>query len=228
MDRGIMMREEITKALAERKLIVIVRGVSAEQILPLAGALYEGGIRFMEVTFDPSGKCSDEETARKIALLCEKYGDRMYFGAGTVLTEQQVACAKEAGAEYIISPDTNPAVIRKTKELGMLSMPGAFTPTEAMVAHTAGADYVKLFPVGELGVSYFKAVRAPLNHLKLLAVGGVSLSNIADYLAAGAYGFGIGSSLVDKKMIERGCFDEITKLAAKYVQAVEHAAERLS
>ncbi|MGN1121173.1 MAG: bifunctional 4-hydroxy-2-oxoglutarate aldolase/2-dehydro-3-deoxy-phosphogluconate aldolase [Eubacteriales bacterium] len=217
------MQDNLRETLEKSKIIVIVRGVDAEHIVPLAEAMYRGGIRFVEVTFDASGRCRDQETAEKIRRLCDALGDRMYFGAGTVLTEKQLLLAKDAGARYIISPDTNTALIRKTKELGMLSMPGALTPSEIVTAHNAGADYVKLFPTGEFGVSYFKAVTAPLNHIKLLAVGGVSLDNMASYLAAGAYGFGIGSSIVDKKRIAAGDYAGNTQLAASYVQCLYDA-----
>ena len=212
--------QNIRENLEKSKIVVIVRGVGADKIVPLAEAMYRGGIRFVEVTFDASGRCADEETAGKIRLLCEALGDRMHFGAGTVLTERQLVLAAEAGAEYIISPDTNPDIIRKTKALGLLSMPGAFTPSEIVTAHNAGADYVKLFPAGELGVSYFKAVTAPLNHIKMLAVGGITLDNIAAYLAAGAYGFGIGAAIVDKKLLADGDYEGITGLAERYVQKI--------
>ena len=124
---------------------------------------------------------------------------------------------------FIISPDCNVDVIRRTRELGMVSMPGVLTPTEIMTAHRAGADYVKLFPVGNLGVSYVKALRAPISHVKLMAVGGVNEGNIADFLAAGVYGVGVGGNLANKKWIEAGEFDKITETAKNMVAIIKNA-----
>ena len=116
----------------------------------------------------------------------------MLVGAGTVTNTHLVDLTHAHGGQYIISPDTNVSVIKKTKELGMISMPGAMTPSEVITAHNAGADIVKLFPASDLGPRYLKAVRAPLNHIKIMAVGGINQKNMPDFLAAGACGFGVG------------------------------------
>ena len=214
------MRNEIINAVNEEKLVVIVRGVARDQLIPLAEAMYQGGVRLLEITYSANGSVSDEETADRIRMLSEHFVGRMYIGAGTVLTERQVELTAEAGGRFIISPDVNANVIRKTRQLGLVSMPGALTPTEIMTAHNAGADFVKLFPVGDMGVGYVKAVKAPLSHVKMLAVGGVDLDNVAEYKKAGVAGFGIGSGIVDKKMIASGDFEGITALAAKYVSLI--------
>lgn len=138
------------------------------------------------------------------------------MGAGTVLTPEQVDRAFKAGAEYIISPDTNPEVIKRTVSLGLVSIPGALTPTEIQYAHACGADFVKLFPAGEMGISYIKAVTAPLNHIRLLAVGGVNEDNLADFFKAGIKGAGIGSNIIKKNLLEQKDFKGITKLAGLY------------
>ena len=210
------MREQIIKELEKEKLVVIVRGVEKGKLVPLAEAMYQGGIRFLEITYSANGAVSDEETASSIKMLTEHFGGRMYIGAGTVLSEKQVELTKAAGGRFIISPDTNPDVIQKTRELGMVSMPGALTPTEIQAAHRAGADFVKLFPITNLGVDYVKAVKAPLSHIKLLAVGGIHENNMADYLKAGVCGFGIGSNIIDKKMLAEENYEGITKLAEKF------------
>ena len=154
-------------------------------------------------------------------MLSEYWGEKMYIGAGTVLTPTQAELTAKAGGRFIISPDTNPAVIKKTCSMGLISMPGALTPTEIQTAHNAGAHYVKLFPIGNLGTGYVKAVKAPLSHVKMLAVGGVDLSNIADYKKIGIFGFGIGTSIVDKSLIAAKDFAGITALARKYVNAIK-------
>ena len=213
-------REEIISAVEASKIIVIARGLTREQLLKTVEAMEKGGIRMVEVTFDQSKKISDEETAANIAALCEAFGDKMHVGAGTVMTEEQVRMAYEAGAEFIISPDCYEPVIRKTRELGMVSMPGCFTPTEAAMAHRYGADFVKLFPNSEVKISYLKALIAPLSHIKFLSVGGVNETNIRDFIDAGAKGVGIATGIVNKKLIAEGKYEEITKLAELYTSQI--------
>ena len=213
--------ETVINTILEKKIITIVRGVSREKLIPLAEAMAAGGIRLLEITFDASGRVSDEETAERIRMLVSHFGDRLAIGAGTVLNERQVALTKEAGGKFIISPDTCESVIRKTKDLGMLSMPGALTPSEITAAHRAGADFVKLFPITSLGTAYVKAVKAPLSHIPLLAVGGVDETNMTDYLKAGVCGFGVGSNIIDKAALAKGDYESITALAEKYVQVVK-------
>ncbi|MBQ8804459.1 MAG: bifunctional 4-hydroxy-2-oxoglutarate aldolase/2-dehydro-3-deoxy-phosphogluconate aldolase [Tyzzerella sp.] len=215
-----MMREQVIKAIEKEKLVVIVRGIEREKLIPLAEAMYAGGIRLLEVTYSANGAVSDEDTAENIRMLAEHFGDRMYIGAGTVIKPEQVELTKAAGGKFIISPDAYEAVIRKTRELDMVSMPGALTATEIQAAHRAGADFVKMFPITDMGSAYVKAVRAPLSHIKLLAVGGVDLSNIAEYKKAGVCGFGVGSNIINKKMLADGDYAGITKLAEEYVAAV--------
>ena len=214
------MRDNVISIIEKEKLVVIVRGIEKEKLIPLAEAMYKGGIRLLEVTYSANGKVTDEETAECIKILSEHFEGKMYIGAGTVLSEKQVELTKNAGGKFIISPDTNEKVIAKTRELGLVSMPGALTPSEAEKAHIYGADFVKLFPVSNLGADYVKAVKAPLSHIKFLAVGGITLENMADYLKAGVCGFGIGSNIVDKKLVDANDFDGVTKLAEKYVNVV--------
>ena len=215
------MRNEIIKAVNEEKLVVIVRGVARERLIPLAEAMHAGGVRILEITYSANESVSDEETAERIKMLVDHFKGRMFIGAGTVLTEKQVELTAKAGGGFIISPDTNVDVIKKTREIGLVSMPGALTPTEIMTAHNAGADFVKLFPIDNFGVGYVKAIKAPLSHIKMIAVGGVGLDNIPEYKKLGIAGFGIGSNIIDKKLIEASDFDGITALAKKYVDLIK-------
>lgn len=215
------MREKIIQAVLEHKLIAIVRGVYGDDCLNLAKALYEGGIRLLEVTFDQAKPETWGTTSLTIRQLRDQLGDKMYFGAGTVTSEELVTLAKKSGAQFIVSPDCECDVIRATVKAGMVSMPGALTPTEVLQAHRAGADFVKLFPAGNLGAGYVKSVAAPINHVKLLAVGGVNEHNVADFLKAGAVGAGVGGNLVNKQLIAEGRFREITELAQTFVDAVK-------
>ena len=211
---------ETVKSILENKIVVIVRGVEKEKLIPLAQAMYDGGIRLIEITFDATKKISDDETGNMIKMLAEHFEGKMTVGAGTVLTTEQVDITKLNGGKFIISPDANPEVIRHTKKQGLVSMPGALTPTEIQAAHAAGADFVKLFPITTMGVDYVKAVSAPLKHIKLIAVGGVDVKNMADYLKAGAVGFGLGSNIVDKELIKKEDYASITALAEKCVNAI--------
>ena len=213
-------REDIIQAVLDNKIIVIARGLEKEQLYKTVEAMQKGGIRMVEVTFDQSGKISDAETAANIRMLCEKFGDTMFIGAGTVMSEEQVETAAKAGAQFIISPDCYEPVIKKTRELGLVSMPGCLTPTEAAMAHRWGADFVKLFPNSEFKLSYLKALIAPLSHIKFLSVGGVNENNLCDFIDAGACGVGL-TGIVNKKLIAEGKYDEITKLAELYVSKIQ-------
>ena len=214
------MRDQIIENILKEKIIVIVRGVQKEKLIPLAEAMYAGGIRLLEITYSANGTPDANETAESIRSLSEHFNGRMYIGAGTVITEEQVELTAKAGGKFIISPDTNPSIIKKTRELGLVSLPGALTPSEITLAHRAGADLIKLFPVCSLGTEYVKAVKAPLSHVKLLAVGGVNTENIGDYLKAGIDGFGLGSNIVDKKMVDAEDYVGITNLAKKYTEVI--------
>lgn len=215
------MKANIIKQIEKEKIVVIVRGVAREKLIPLAEAMYDGGIRLLEVTYSADGSVSDEETAANIKMLSEHFKDRMLIGSGTVLTEKQVELTYGAGGKFIISPDTYEKVIKKTCELGMVSMPGALTPSEIQAAHRYGADFVKVFPVTNLGIDYLKAVKAPLSHIKLIAVGGIDENNMQEYLNAGICGFGIGSNIVNKKLIAENDFDAISELARRFTEKVK-------
>lgn len=215
------MCDKIIQKIEKEKIIVILRNVERKLLIPLAQAMYEGGIRLLEVTYSANENVSDEETAVGIRMLSECFENRMLIGAGTVLTEKQVELTAQAGGKFIISPDTCPKVIVKTKELAMVSMPGALTPTEIQTAYRAGADFVKLFPITSLGAGYVKAIKAPLSHIKLLAVGGIDENNMWEYLQTGVCGFGIGSNIVDKKMLAENNWAGITELARKYVSVLK-------
>ncbi len=215
------MRNKVIETIQKEKIITIVRGVAKEKLVPFAEAVYAGGIRLIEITYSANGEISDEETAENIEMLAKHFENRMFIGAGTVLNEKQVVLTKKAGGSFIISPDTYEKVIAKTRELDMVSIPGALTPSEVQAAHRAGADFVKLFPITSLGTEYVKALKAPLSHINMLAVGGVNEKNIKDYLDAGVDGFGIGSNIVNKKLIQNGDFDSIRSLAEKYTAVIK-------
>ena len=215
-------KEEVISKITEKKIIAILRGVQGEKLIPVAQALYDGGIRILEIPYSADGSVTDEETALLIKKLAEYFEGKMYVGAGTVLNEEQVRLTKAAGGVLVISPNTDRKVIFEIQLCGMVSIPGAFTPSEICEAYSMGADFVKLFPVVSVGDEYIKAVRAPLSHIKLLAVGGVDENNMPDYLKAGVCGFGLGSNLADKKMIDQLDLEGITQLAKKYTGMIDN------
>ncbi|MEF9880311.1 MAG: bifunctional 4-hydroxy-2-oxoglutarate aldolase/2-dehydro-3-deoxy-phosphogluconate aldolase [Clostridia bacterium] len=204
----------------EKKIIAIVRGLPPTYMRKLAEALYQGGINLMEVTFQQAKPETWQDTGDAIRNISAHMEGRMLVGAGTVMNERQLELARAAGAEYIITPNTNPQFIRKVKACGLISFSGALTPSEIVAAFEAGADAVKVFPAGQLGPAYIKAVRAPLAHIPLMAVGGVNEKNARDFISAGCCGVGVGGNLVNKEWIEQGQWDKITALAAEYRKAV--------
>ena len=215
------MKDTVKQAVRAHKLIAIVRGVEPEKCIRIAQALYDGGFRLMEITYDQKHPESWEETAGAIGAVAQAMAGKMHIGAGTVTCPELVELTHKYGGKFIISPDVNEAVIRRTNELGMVSIPGALTPTEVMVAHRAGADFVKLFPAGSLGAGYVKAVAAPISHVELLVVGGVDEKNVASFLSAGAVGAGIGGNLVNRAWVEAGRYEKITEVAKALVDAVK-------
>lgn len=215
------MREQVIEQIEKEKLIAIVRGVESSQCMKVARALYEGGVRLMEVTYDQRRTESWGRTAEAIANMREEFDGRMLIGAGTVTSVELVELTHDHNGQYIISPDTNIDVIRRTRELDMVSLPGAMSPTEIMTAYRAGADFVKLFPAGELGAGYLKAIRAPISHVKLMAVGGINENNAADFLRAGAVGLGVGGNLAKRAWIDAGEYDKLTAAAKAMVEAIK-------
>lgn len=209
--------------IKERKIVAIVRGLKPEYLLRLGHALAEGGIGLMEVTYNQREPESWKDTARGIEALAAEFGDRLLAGAGTVIRPEQVHMTYEAGGRYLVTPTTQPEIIRMGKALGLGLFPGALTPSEILAAFDAGADAVKVFPASVLGSAYIKAVRAPLSHIPLMAVGGVNEKNAADFMKAGCVGLGIGGNLVNKEWIASGQWDKITTLAKELMKAVNEA-----
>ena len=177
--------EVLTADSSREKLIAILRGVPMEKLDGVVEALAAGGVRILEFTFDHDGDgLPAARTRRRFATRLKNTASSMLVGCGTALTVQEVEAACDAGACLVISPNVDYGVIRRTRQLGMVSMPGALTPTEIVAAHGAGADIVKLFPAGTLGVDYIKAVRGPLGYIDMSAVGGVKPENVEQFLDA--------------------------------------------
>jgi 2-dehydro-3-deoxyphosphogalactonate aldolase len=196
----------------KRQLIAILRGVTPDEILAVAGVLIEAGIGMIEVPLN------SPEPFSSIAAAAKAFGGRAEIGAGTVLTTDEVNRVRQAGGTLVVSPDSNEAVIARTRELQMDSYPGVFTPTDAFRAIRAGASGLKFFPAEVLGPTGIRAMKAVLPpELPVFAVGGANPDNFRDYFAAGCAGFGLGSYIFKPGMR----LDEIESRARAAVRAYD-------
>ena len=214
------MRNKVIKAIDDNKIIAILRGIKREDLIPLCTALYEGGIRFMEIPFNQADPSSFASTAAKIKRVRQALDGKMHVGAGTVITLEQFELAKDAGAEIIVSPTLEEDVILATKAAGLISMPGCATPSEMTKAYKLGADFIKLFPASSLNLKVIKEIRVPLNHLPLVCFGGVSAENIEEVLATGVVGVGMASSILDKQALKEKDYAKITALAKAVTEKI--------
>ncbi|WP_169083578.1 bifunctional 4-hydroxy-2-oxoglutarate aldolase/2-dehydro-3-deoxy-phosphogluconate aldolase [Paenibacillus sp. PL91] len=200
--------------LLQHKIVAILRGIEDRHADAAAQALIDGGIHMMEITMNTEGAAAMIERWRS------KFDGQAAVGAGTVtdvaLAEQAVA----AGAQFLISPNLDEDVIAFGRERGLSVWPGVMTPTEIVKAWKAGAEAVKIFPMGTLGIGYLQEIRGPLNNIPMIATGGVDLHNIADYFKAGANAVGMGSKLVNLEWIREDKFTQVTERARQFVEAV--------
>ena len=210
-------QEEIKQLVLDTRIVAIIRGFAPDTCLRLAEAYATGGIRLVEVTFNQKAPETWKDTAVAIRAIRERFGGRVRAGAGTVLTEEQLSMCIDAGGEYMITPNVKPELIRSCVRQGLVAMPGALTPSEAVDAWEAGAAFVKIFPAGSLGPGYVKALRAPLAHIPMLAVGGISADNVADFMRVGCVGAGVGGNLTNKEWIAAGAWDKIADTARQLV-----------
>ncbi|MFE0504527.1 bifunctional 4-hydroxy-2-oxoglutarate aldolase/2-dehydro-3-deoxy-phosphogluconate aldolase [Peribacillus butanolivorans] len=203
--------------LKQGKLVAVIRGARPDQIVPIARALNEGGIRTLEITVETPKVC---ELIDKVK---EEFGDDIIVGAGTVLDPETARSVIMAGAEFIFSPTVNIETIKMTKRYGIISIPGALTPTEILTAYEHGADVIKVFPADALGVGYFKNLKGPLPHIPLMPTGGVNLDNLTSFLKAGAVAAGIGGSLINpKKLLSEEDYTELEETAKKFSAIVQN------
>ena len=213
------MKEEIVQSVRDRKVIAIIRGYAPDICLRLAEAYAQGGLGLVEVTFNQKVPETWKDTAAAIAAIRTRFAGTLRVGAGTVLTAEQLSLCEQAGGEYMITPNVNIELIRDCVRRGLVAMPGALTPSEAVAAFDAGASFVKIFPAGSLGPGYVKALAAPLAHIPFLAVGGISPDNAADFIRAGCVGVGVGGNLTNREWIAAGAWDRIADAARRLVEA---------
>jgi len=210
---------ETTQEIIERVgLIPVLRAKSVAQGRAVVDAMLAGGVTVVEVTMTVPGAVD------LLKELNKEYGAKLLLGSGTVTTAEQAGATIDAGAEFVISPSLHPEVIAATKKAGKISCPGALTPTEAITAWNAGADYVKIFPCSAMGgASYLKALLAPFPQLKIIPTGGVTLDTAASFIKAGARALGVGSDLVNLAAVDAGKPEIITATAKKYLQVLAEA-----
>jgi len=209
-------RTEVMSWVRKHRIVAVVRSTT-DQVRPVVDALLEGGVCCIEITF------TVPKAPEVIAIVKRAYAGQVVLGAGTVTDTQRATEAIEAGARYLVAPNTNLDVIRLCAERDVAVMPGAFTPTEIAAAWHAGADCVKLFPAELGGIPYLKAVRAPLPEVPIMPTGGVDVANAAEWLKAGAVALGVGSNLVRKDALASGNYALITQTARQFVAAVASA-----
>lgn len=201
-------------------LIAIIRGdFGADEILKIGEALRSGGIVVLEVTLNSRG------ALEAITRLRGKFGEQLLIGAGSVRTSAQVDVAAGAGAQFLVSPNFDPASVARAQALGLLLLPGVLTPTEAQNAHAAGCRLLKLFPADAVGPAYLRALRAPLNDIDFVPTGGVTLDNVVNYAQAGAVAMAIGSALVSEQSHTQ---EEILREARRFRIAWDQARYRKS
>ncbi len=212
-----MTPQETMNKIAEYGVVLIVRCDTAEEALTGIAAVVEGGIKAVEVTFTVPGAPSVIREVNK------QLGANVLLGAGTVTTPEQAEDAVDAGARYLVAPNTDETVIGAAKRLGVPILPGALTPTEVQRAWDVGADAVKIFPASLGGPSYIKALKAPFPNIKMVPTGGVDERTVGDFFRAGAYAVGAGGSLFDVKRVKAKDFKGMTETAAAFMKALKAA-----
>jgi 2-dehydro-3-deoxyphosphogluconate aldolase/(4S)-4-hydroxy-2-oxoglutarate aldolase len=205
-------------AIVDSGVTAVLRGIDEDDTVPVARAIYEGGVRSLEVTADAT------RFDGMLAAVDRKLADTdAVVGAGTVMDAATARTAIGAGAEFVLAPNVNEAVIEVCNRAGVISIPGVMTPTEADRAMAAGADMLKMFPASTVGPGHIGALQGPLGDVEIMPTGGVDTENVADYFEAGAVAVGAGSALVDYDAIRNGNMAQVRESAAAFVEAVDDA-----
>ena len=210
-------KTEIISRLTNPGIIAVIRAQSSEQVPAVCEALLAGGVIAIEITMT---------TPNAIAAIRDasaRFGERAVVGVGTVLDANTCRDAIAAGAQFVVTPVLRPELVPMAHAANVPIMLGAYSPTEAQLAHEAGADFVKIFPADGLGPAYMKSLRGPLPQLRLIPTGGVDVNNVADFLKAGCAAVGVGSLLVSAKILETADWPELTRRAQAFVAAAHIA-----
>ena len=213
-------KSEIISLLTDPGIIAVVRAQKTDQVLPLSEALIAGGVIAIEITMTtPNAIEAIREASQKIS-------SRGVVGVGTVLDAESCRAAIQAGAEFVVSPILRPELVPICHAADRPVMLGAYTPTEAQLAHEAGADFIKIFPSDSLGPNYIRAIRAPLPHLRIIPTGIAKADDISQFIKAGCVGVGLGSLLVSSEILRTNNWSELTRSAKALRSLVEKARGR--
>src|SRR5437763_6469748 len=213
-------KSEIISLLTNPGIIAVVRAPKAEQVLPLSEALIAGGVIAVEIT------TTTPNAVEAIRKATQQIGSRAVIGIGTVLDAPSCRAAIQAGAEFVVSPILRPELVPLCHAADRPVMLGAYTPTEAQLAHKAGADFIKIFPSDSLGPNYIRAIRAPLPHLRIIPTGIAKADDISQFIKAGCVGVGLGSLLITRQILQESNWPELTRRARELVALVRKAREQ--
>ncbi len=209
-------------SLLEERIVAILRKVPSNKIIPTVQALSDGGIKLLEITMNSEKALESIYETRQIYDQNE-----IFIGAGTVLNLKMARDAIEAGAQFLISPNLDLSVISYAIERNIEIWPGVMTPTEIVNAWNAGVNAVKLYPADKLGSQYIKDIKAPLDNIPIIATGGINIENLEMYFKAGTDAVGVGGQLVQQGMIENNRFEDLKKLAEKFVEIAAYGRSPL-
>lgn len=208
--------------IMETKLVAIFRGVPDEKIIPVGAALADGGVKCLELTYDQRSADPKKKLEAQMHAVSAALSDRMHIGVGTVLSEDQAVWAAKLGAEFIVSPVTKEDVIKRTKEMGLVAIPGANTPTEIVNAYEWGADLVKLYTIDD--VKTVRYLMGPLGHIPMQVTCGATLDAIPSFLKAGIRAFGTRAMMTDD-MVQNGHYEEITQMTKQFLAVIGGAQQ---
>lgn len=212
-----MDKMETIQEIVKSGVVAVIRLQDDKNLDNIIGALSDGGLKALEITM------TTPNAIQIIDKITNQIGDEFFIGAGSVLDGETAIAAIHAGAEFIVSPISRPEIINTAQRYDKVVVPGAFTPTEILTAWELGADVVKVFPASNLGPKYLKNIHGPLPQIKLTPTGGVNLDNAADYIKYGASFLGVGSALLDKKMIANQNWDGLKNKAQQFIDIVKTA-----
>jgi 2-dehydro-3-deoxyphosphogluconate aldolase/(4S)-4-hydroxy-2-oxoglutarate aldolase len=214
------MENNTVKSLIECGAVAVIRLSDAGKLIEVAEAIYEGGVSGIEITM------TVPDAIKVIGQASKELGSYMNIGVGSVLNSETAQKAIDAGAKYVVSPIFKKEIIDTAHKNGVPAMPGAFTPTEIQSAYEAGADIIKVFPADVVGMAFFKGILAPMPYLKLMPTGGVSLTNVGEWLEAGACAVGVGSALLNKKAIVESNYAVLTNNARILMESISKARQK--
>ena len=209
-----MNKSEMLEKVKALGLLAVIRGPSPELTVKMVEALVAGGVLGIEITY------STPNAEDVVQTLAKKFGDSIVLGMGTLTKPEQAQSAKNAGAHFLVSPICEPNLVKGMVDSGLLTMAGALTPTEVFQAYTLGVDVIKVFPGSLGGPAYIKALKGPFPYIPMMPTGGVNAGNVAEWFATGVVAVGAGSELCPPQLAKDGKFEEISKLAAAFVQVV--------